>query len=112
MPGSHASSEPSFTVIGAGPAGLAIATALRELGHRTVVVLEKAGRAGGQCVGVEIGGARYDLGAVFTGMSRPHFDRLLARHAVSPEPLPIRVVRSGRARVYLHDLLRRVPVHG
>ena len=48
--------QPSFSVIGAGPGGLSIARALKQLGYRDVVVFEKSDDVGGKSWSVEHNG--------------------------------------------------------
>ncbi len=60
-----------FCIIGAGPAGLSAADALKGLGCRRVTVLEKdPDRVGGKCRTVPYGGAPVDTGAIFV---LPHY---------------------------------------
>jgi protoporphyrinogen oxidase len=49
-------------VIGAGPAGLAVAWELRRRGHE-VLVLEASDRVGGMAASIEVAGVRVDLGS-------------------------------------------------
>ena len=47
-----------IAIVGAGPAGLTAAMALRRLGYSSVTVFERRGRVGGKCLTVEIEGRR------------------------------------------------------
>jgi hypothetical protein len=51
-----------IAIVGAGPAGLAAAWYLKQLGYRDVLVLEKLGRVGGLCKSITDGYASFDLG--------------------------------------------------
>ncbi|MEZ4238808.1 MAG: FAD-dependent oxidoreductase [Myxococcota bacterium] len=53
-------------IIGAGPAGLSAAMALKERGFRDVTVLEKEPEVGGKCHSFRFEGHVYDLGANLT----------------------------------------------
>jgi protoporphyrinogen oxidase len=53
-------------VIGAGPAGLSAAMALKERGFRDVTVLEKEAAVGGKCHSFTHGGKVFDVGANLT----------------------------------------------
>lgn len=55
-----------IAVIGAGPAGLSAALALKERGFRDVTVLEKEAHVGGKCKSFAHEGRVYDLGANLT----------------------------------------------
>ena len=99
-------------IVGAGAAGLAAAWALRELGYRQVVVLEKADRVGGKCWTRTADGTPLDAGAVFVLSHYPtvryfarragvHFDRAIPMRYLAadgterpfgcpPRPYPLR----------------------
>lgn len=64
-----------FLVIGAGPAGLAAAARLRELGYGCVTVLEQEPAVGGKCLSLRDGPYTYDLGA---NLTTPRYDRIRA----------------------------------
>ncbi|NNL66594.1 MAG: NAD(P)-binding protein, partial [Myxococcales bacterium] len=55
--------QPRIAIVGAGPAGLAAAFYLKELGYSDVLVLERMGRAGGLCKSITDGYQVFDLGA-------------------------------------------------
>lgn len=51
-----------FLILGAGPAGLACAHRLRELGEESFLVLEKEAQAGGLCRSTDVDGSPLDIG--------------------------------------------------
>ena len=51
-----------YLILGAGPAGLAFANRLRQLGESSFLVLEKEEEAGGLCRSVEVDGSPFDIG--------------------------------------------------
>lgn len=50
-------------IVGAGPAGLMAAEALRDKGYTSITILERSDRAGGKCYSVEYEGRSCELGA-------------------------------------------------
>ncbi len=56
--------QPTITIIGAGPGGLAAAMLLAKSGAR-VTVLERLARVGGRCSAIEADGFRFDVGPTF-----------------------------------------------
>lgn len=50
-------------IIGAGPAGLTAAEALKAKGYTDIVLLERLDRVGGKCCSIEYKGRKYELGA-------------------------------------------------
>ena len=64
-----------FCILGAGPSGLAFATALAHAGCDSFVVLEKEAEAGGLCRSAEVDGAPLDIGG-------GHFLDLRRRHVL------------------------------
>jgi phytoene dehydrogenase-like protein len=72
-----------IAILGAGPAGLSAALALREKGYRNVTVFEKSGRVGGQSLSEEYRTPDgrtlvYDMGSMQPGGSRNLFRLLKA----------------------------------
>jgi hypothetical protein len=72
-----------IAILGAGPAGLSAALALREKGYRNVTVFEKSGRVGGQALTEEYRTPDgrtlvYDMGSMQPGGSRNLFRLLKA----------------------------------
>ncbi len=51
-----------FCILGAGPSGLAFATALKAAGETSFVLLEKEATAGGLCRSMDVDGAPLDIG--------------------------------------------------
>lgn len=51
-----------YLILGAGPAGLAIANRLKELGESSFLVLEKEQEAGGLCRSTQVDGSPLDIG--------------------------------------------------
>src|SRR4051794_37633337 len=62
-------------IIGAGPAGLTVARALKQKGFRRVTVLERESRVGGKCSSFMLDGRTYELGAV---VLTPRYRNVLA----------------------------------
>jgi len=56
-------SDPRIAIVGAGPAGLSAAWALKRKGYRNVTVFEKTDRPGGKCLTIEYEGHAIDLAA-------------------------------------------------
>ncbi len=56
--------EPTVTIIGAGPGGLAAAMLLAKSGAR-VRIIERLPRVGGRCAAIEADGFRFDMGPTF-----------------------------------------------
>jgi len=54
--------DTKIAIVGAGPAGLATAHYLKQLGYRHVTVFEKLGRVGGLCHSITEGYKSFDLG--------------------------------------------------
>jgi hypothetical protein len=77
-----------IAVIGAGASGLAVARALRQLGHDDVVVLESAPRAGGKCCTMNHNGRSYELGAAVITPAYRQVRSLLDEHGVSTKLRP------------------------
>jgi len=71
-----------IAIVGAGPAGLAAAVKLRELGYRDVKIFEKADRVGGKAMSVEVDGRHYDLGAVLISDRCRHAMELAKRYGL------------------------------
>lgn len=51
-----------FVILGAGPAGLTFANALKKAGEESFIVIEKEQSAGGLCRSVEVEGSPFDIG--------------------------------------------------
>lgn len=67
-----------FLILGAGPAGLAFANKLQQLGEDSFLVLEKEYEAGGLCRSVQIDGSPFDIGGGhFLDVRRPHVNKFL-----------------------------------
>lgn len=93
-----------IAIIGAGPAGLSAAEALKEKGYTNVTLIEKADRAGGKCCSIEYKGRSYELGAGIISennttiralvekfhipVARVEFDQSLYLDAATGEELP------------------------
>lgn len=60
---SHQGLNRRIAIIGAGPAGLSAAQALKNKGYQQVTIFERADRVGGKCCTVDIDGRNYELGA-------------------------------------------------
>ncbi|MCV7197379.1 FAD-dependent oxidoreductase [Mycobacterium angelicum] len=71
-----------IAIVGAGPAGLAAAVKLRDLGYRDVKIFEKADRVGGKAMSVEVDGRHYDLGAVLISDRCRHAMELAKRYGL------------------------------
>lgn len=56
-------------ILGGGVAGLSLAYYLERAGYSDVTVLEAQDRAGGQCLGRDVDGRPYDVGAIFADAS-------------------------------------------
>jgi predicted NAD/FAD-dependent oxidoreductase len=91
-----------FGVIGAGPAGLSAAAALRRLGHENVTVFEKEAEVGGKCKSRQMGGARTEAGAVYVLPNYPVVESLARQVEVDLIPACPFVHRDaeGRTRPY------------
>lgn len=63
-------------IVGAGPAGIAIAHELAERGYRNVTILEKADRVGGLCLSEGFEGRAFDLGANYVTSAYKQVRRL------------------------------------
>ena len=63
--GPHFTRDQRIAVIGAGPAGVHMASQLKRRGYRDVTVLEKTGRIGGKAYTRVIDGIPYELGTCF-----------------------------------------------
>jgi len=77
--------------VGAGPAGLTAAEALREKGYRNMVILEKEAAAGGKCHTIEIDGRNYEMGAGIIASGNTTIMGLVEKYGVALSP----VVFSG-----------------
>jgi hypothetical protein len=64
-------------ILGAGPAGLAVAHYLRKAGFRAVTVLERETRVGGKCCTIEHEGRSYELGAALLSPLYTHVRALV-----------------------------------
>ncbi|MEQ1569751.1 MAG: FAD-dependent oxidoreductase [Myxococcota bacterium] len=103
-------------VIGAGPAGLSAALALKERGFRDVTVLEKEAGVGGKCHGIEVEGKVFDLGANLTTPRYVNVRALAQRLGMTLRKVPERrIVTLGTEQFEsLADanLLERLVVRG
>lgn len=69
-----------YLILGAGPAGLALAIRLKQGGENSFLVLEKEGEAGGLCRSVNVDGAPFDVGGGhFLDVRRPKVNEFLFR---------------------------------
>lgn len=69
-----------FLILGAGPAGLTFANALREAGQENFIVCEKEKCAGGLCRSADVDGAPLDVGGGhFLDVRRPEANQFLFR---------------------------------
>ena len=61
-----------YIILGAGPAGLAFANRIKQLGETDFLILEKEEEAGGLCRSVEVDGSPFDIGGGhFLDVRRP-----------------------------------------
>lgn len=75
-----------YLVLGAGPAGLTIASQLLQSGINSVLVLEKESIAGGLCRSAEVDGAPIDIGGGhFLDVRRPHVNKFLFKYMPESE---------------------------
>lgn len=58
--------ETSFAIVGAGPAGMVAAKALKDRGYADITIFEKEDVVGGKCRSFTYGGRPHDLGANLT----------------------------------------------
>jgi hypothetical protein len=75
-------------IIGAGPAGLAAAHALRRSGQREVIVLEREARVGGKCCSFFHEGRTYELGAAAMTPRYHHVRALIEEMGLRATPEP------------------------
>lgn len=69
-----------YLILGAGPAGLAFASRLKEKGETSFLVLEKEESAGGLCRSVNVDGSPFDIGGGhFLDVRRPAVTEFLFR---------------------------------
>lgn len=69
-----------YLILGAGPAGLAFANKLKQLGEDSFLVLEKEEEAGGLCRSMEVDGTPFDIGGGhFLDVRRPRVNEFLFR---------------------------------
>lgn len=69
-----------YLILGAGPAGLAFARTLKDLGEESFLVLEKEKEAGGLCRSTIVDGSPFDIGGGhFLDVVREEVDELLFR---------------------------------
>ncbi len=107
-------SEHDVLVVGAGLAGLRAADRLAEAGV-SVRVLEARDRVGGRTVSQSIGGARFDLGAQWTGPGQERVAALIARlglsthrqHVVGRKVLEVK----GQVTTYKRSIPSLSPLH-
>ncbi len=67
-----------YLIIGAGPAGLTLAAALKDKGINDLLVLEKESEAGGLCRSREVDGSPFDIGGGhFLDVRRPKVNEFL-----------------------------------
>ena len=70
--------EVKYLILGAGPAGLALANLLKRSGEDSFLVLEKETEAGGLCRSAEIDGSPFDIaGGHFLDVRRPKVNEFL-----------------------------------
>ncbi|MCB9674083.1 MAG: FAD-dependent oxidoreductase [Alphaproteobacteria bacterium] len=87
-------------IVGAGPAGLMTAIALRDLGYTHVTVVEKEDGVGGKCRSFVYDGIAYDLGANLTTPRYTTIRPLAAKLGLRMRSLPERrVVNLGEENV-------------
>lgn len=72
-----------IAIIGAGPAGLAVAHFLRQRGYKDVLVLERLGRVGGMCHTITEDYKSFDLGANYLTPAYRETLRLARRHGIT-----------------------------
>lgn len=73
-------------IIGAGPAGLTAAEALKRKGYTSISLLERSERAGGKCCSIEHQGRSYELGAGIVAENNHAVLNLVHRFAVPIHP--------------------------
>lgn len=67
-----------YLILGAGPAGLALANRLEQNGEKSYLVLEKEAEAGGLCRSVDVDGSPFDIGGGhFLDVRRPKVNEFL-----------------------------------
>ena len=67
-----------YLILGAGPAGLAVANRLKELGETSFLVLEKEQEAGGLCRSTMVDGSPLDIGGGhILDVRRPRVDQFV-----------------------------------
>lgn len=67
-----------YLILGAGPAGLALANRLEQHGEKSYLVLEKEAEAGGLCRSVDVDGSPFDVGGGhFLDVCRPKVNEFL-----------------------------------
>lgn len=71
-----------IVIIGAGPAGLAAAEALKDKGYQNVTVLEKESEAGGKCHTIWYEGRSYEMGAGVIVANNHLIRKLAAKYGV------------------------------
>lgn len=84
-------------VVGAGAAGLSAAEALRDLGYRHIVLLEKEPAAGGKCRTLACDGRTFELGAGIVAANDSVIRRLAARAGVALEAVDF---GNGESNLY------------
>lgn len=73
-------STSTICVIGSGAAGLSAAYFLKELGYKSVIVLEKENRIGGKCLSITVEGKSFDLGANYITSSYKNVKKLAKKY--------------------------------
>lgn len=69
-----------YLILGAGPAGLSVATKLKQDGEDSFLVLEKENKAGGLCRSAMVDGSPFDIGGGhFLDVRRPKVNEFLFR---------------------------------
>lgn len=90
-----------YIILGAGPAGLALAGRLLQLGERSILLLEKERSAGGLCRSVDVDGSPLDIGGGhFLDVRRPRVLQFL--FSFLPEGEWDRYERDSRIEIGRH----------
>lgn len=96
-----------YLILGGGPAGLAFANRIKQLGEESFLVLEKENEAGGLCRSVDVDGAPFDIGGGhFLDVRRPKVNEFL--FSFMPEDEWIKYNRDSR--IVVNDNIINHPI--